>query len=125
MKTRLSLQLFIISTFILLLLSCDKHHAKKISGTYSCIVKHGYWDMTPSNFDSIYYEDIKIKQDGKFVVVLETRIHIDSLWKEKEYFEGYIHNYIKVLFRNDSIYITRSNGGLGGNASWTYEGIKK
>jgi len=81
--------------------------------------------MTPSNFDSIYYEDIKIKQDGKFVVVLETRIHIDSLWKEKEYFEGYIHNYIKVLFRNDSIYITRSNGGLGGNASWTYEGIKK
>lgn len=122
MKTHIS---FIISLFILLLLSCDKHHAKKLSGTYSCRIEYHYWDMTPLNIDSIYYEDIKIGQDGKFIVVLGTSIHIDSLWKEKEYYDGYIHNYLKVLFKNDSVYITRSNGGLGGNASWTYEGEKK
>ncbi len=109
----------------MLLTSCDKHHAKKLAGTYSCTVEYHYWNISPTLIDSMYTEDINIEQDGKFVVVLGTRIHVDSLWKEKEYYEGYIHNYIKVLFKNDHVYITRSGGGLGGNASWTYEGNKK
>jgi hypothetical protein len=121
MKT---LILFIFSTFFLLLFGCDKYHAKKLSGKYSCKVEYNYWDMTPLNIDSIYYEDLVIEQKGKFVVVLGTSIHIDSLWKEKEYYEGYIHNYMKVLFKNDSVYIIKSSGGLGGNASWTYKGVQ-
>jgi hypothetical protein len=108
-----------------LLLSCDKHHAKKLSGTYSCKVDYHYWDMTPSTIDSTYQEDLEIKQDGKNLIVLGTPIHIDSLWKEKEYQLGDIHNYMRVLFRNDSIYITRSGGGLGATATWKYQGSKK
>jgi len=107
-----------------LITGCDKHHAKKLSGTYYCGVEYHYWDMTPSNIDSTYMEEIEIKQDGKNVIVLGTSIHVDSLWNEQEYYEGYIHNYIKVLFKNDSVYIVRSGGGLGGNASWNYKGVK-
>ena len=120
----------IYTTYILIIIvglfySCDKHHAKKLSGTYSCKVEYHYWDITPTTIDSTYFEDIEVKQEGKNVIVLGYSIHIDSLWKEKEHYNGYIHDYIKVLFKNDRVYITRSSGGLGGNASWIYEGIKK
>lgn len=116
---------FLISTFIVLLTSCDKHHAKKLAGTYSCTVEYHYWDISPTLIDSMYTEDINIEQDGKFIVVLGTRIHVDSLWKEKEYSTGHVYNYIKVLFKNDRVYITRTSGGLGGGASRSYEGNKK
>lgn len=125
MKTRRTFQLVILILFTGFFLSCDKHHAKKLSGTYSCKVAYHYWDMTPSTIDSTYQEDLEIKRNGKNVIVLGTSIPIDSLWKEKEYSIGYVHGYMKVLFRNDSVYITRSSGGLGGNASWKYQGIKK
>jgi hypothetical protein len=117
------LPLIFLST-MLFLFSCDKNHAKKLSGTYSCKVDYHYWDMTPTSIDSTYFEDIEIKQEDKNVIVLGYSIHIDSLWKEKEYMEGYIHNFIKVQFKKDSLYITRSSGGLGGNASLIYEGKK-
>lgn len=125
MKTHNPFQLLILFLFFGLLFSCDKHRAKKLSGTYSCKVDYHYWDMTPSTIDSTYHEDLEIKQNGKNVMVFGTSIPIDSLWKEKEYSVGYVHNYMKVLFKNDSIYITRSSGGLGGNASWKYKGIKR
>lgn len=125
MKTLNPFQLLILLAFIGLFSSCDKYHAKKLSGTYSCKVDYHYWDMTPTNTDSTYHEDLEIKQNGKNVIVFGTSIPIDSLWKEKEYYIGYVHNYMNVLFRNDSVYITRSSGGLGGNASWKYQGIKK
>ena len=122
MKIRIS---FILTAFILLLASCDKHHAKKLSGTYSCRVQYNYWDMTPLHIDSVYYEDIEIEQDGKLVKVAGTSIHIDSLWEEKEYEQWNIYGYLKVLFRNDSVYILISNGGLGGSSTLRYEGMKK
>ncbi|WP_300661473.1 hypothetical protein [Fluviicola sp.] len=125
MKTHITFKLLILLTSIGLLSGCDKHRAKKLSGTYSCKVAYHYWDMTPSTSDSTYQEDLEIKQNGKNVIVLGTSIPIDSLWKEKEYYEGNAHNYIEVLFKKDSIYITRSSGGLGGNASWKYRGSKK
>lgn len=118
-------QLLITLSFFGLLSGCDKYHAKKCSGTYSCKVAYHYWDMTPTMIDSTYQENLEIKRSGKNVIVLGTSIPIDSLWKEKEYYEGNAHNYMTVLFRKDSVYITRSNGGLGGNASWMYQGVKK
>ena len=118
---------FLIALLIAILsttMSCDKHHAKKLAGTYACKVDYHYWDMTPTHFDSTYFEDVEVEQDGKNVIVLGTTIHIDSLWKGKEYYEGYVHNFIIVRFKNDSLYITKSGGGLGGNASWNYYGLK-
>jgi len=75
--------------------------------------------------DTIYSEDLEIQQDGKNLIVLQNTIHIDSVWKGKEYYQGDVHDYLTVQFRNDSIYLTRSSGGLGGNGSRTYAGIKK
>lgn len=112
------------TVFVLLLTSCDKYHAKKLAGTYSCEVDYHYWDMTPLVIDSTYHEDIEISREGKNVIVLGTSIPIDSLWKEKEYYEGNVHDYITVLFKDDSVYITRSSGGLGGGGTLRYSGRK-
>lgn len=112
------------TVFVLLLTSCDKYHAKKLAGTYSCEVDYHYWDMTPLVIDSTYHEDIEISRERKNVIVLGTSIPIDSLWKEKEYYEGNVHDYITVLFKDDSVYITRSSGGLGGGGTLRYSGRK-
>lgn len=112
------------TVFVLSLTSCDKFHAKKLTGTYSCEVDYHYWDMTPLIIDSTYHEDIESTRQGKNVIVLGTSIPIDSLWKEKEYYEGNVHDYITVLFKDDSVYITRSSGGLGGGCTLKYSGRK-
>lgn len=109
-----------------LLPSCGKFRAKKLAGKYLCRIDYHYWDMLPTLVDSTYFEEIEIKQAGKNLIVLGTTIPIDSLWKEKQYFEGSGgYNYLQVLFKKDSLYITKSGGGLGGHASWTYAGLKK
>ena len=109
---------------VILFQSCDKHRAKKIAGTYHCNVHYHYYDGIPQVIDSTYIENLTVTQDGKYINVLNYHIHIDSLWNEQEYYEGYIHNYITVKFIEDSIYVTRCSGGLGGSASYTYTGKK-
>lgn len=110
--------------FLCVSLSCDKYHAKKTAGTYTCDVDYHYSDGTPTTIDTAYTEKLIVQQKGKNITVLNYEIHIDSLWKEKEYLTGQIHNYIKVKFVNDSIYLTHSSGGLGGNSTWIYKGKK-
>lgn len=123
MKTPFLLLLFI--AFVISLSGCDKYHAKKLAGTYACRVEYHYWDMTPTTFDTSYYEDLQITQEGKDVFVLGYRIHVENLWKEKQFKVGNIHNYLLVQFKDKHVYITRSSGGLGGNGTRTYSGKKK
>jgi hypothetical protein len=125
MKTRFPFIFLVAIVTITSLISCDKYHAKKLAGTYSCRVDYHYWDMTPTTFNTSYFEDIEIEQDGKDVFVLGYRIHIDNLWKEKVYKVGNIHNYLQVQFKDRHISITRSSGGLGGNGTYTYYGERK
>jgi hypothetical protein len=113
-----------VSIIVLFLTSCDKFHAKKLAGTYSCRVDYHYWDMTPKIIDSTYQRDIEVKQKGKLLEIFSYSIPIDSLWKERQFSQGDVHSYLKVLFKNDSVYITSSGGGLGGNSSTTYSGRK-
>ena len=117
----LSLLCFLILNF---LQSCDKQHAKNLAGTYKCQVHYVYWDMTPNNIDSTYLEDLYVVREGKYLKVLDCKIHVDSLYQGQEYQFGEIHNYIKVQFKDKHLYVTRSSGGLGGNASRTYDGVK-
>lgn len=104
---------------------CDKHHAKKLAGTYHCWVHYHYWDMSPKLVDSTYEEDIIVRRHGKIIHVLGSTIPIDSLRHENEYTEGYIHDYTRILFRNDSLYVVRSTGGMSGNASLEIAGSKR
>lgn len=116
--------LICITTVISIIQSCDKHRAKKLAGIYDCEVNYYYWDMTPKIIDTSYNERLEIKQNGKFLTVLAYTIHIDSLWEGKEYYNGDVHNYIKVQFKKDSLYLTKNSGGLGGNSSFIYKGKK-
>lgn len=124
MKILSSFLFFAVFTTILLLNSCDKYHAKKLAGIYSCKVDYRLSSMNNYINDSTYSEDIEIVQSGKFVNVLGASIHIDSLWKEKEYTENNHPNYLTVLFKNDKVFITESYVALGGHSSRTYEGEK-
>lgn len=125
MKARIFSTTILLAIIMLTVISCDKYHAKKLAGTYACKVRYVQWTMNQPSIDSTYYEDITIKQDGKNVIIQGTPIHIDSLWGEKKYYQGYIHDYMEVQFKKDSVYITKSGGGLGGNVAWSYSGLKK
>ncbi len=116
--------LFLISAGIVLN-SCDKYHVKKLSGTYNCEVHYNYWVGASTITDTSYNESVVVEREGEFVKVLDYKIHIDSLWKEKEYTEGYIHNFIEIQFIDDNLLITRHSGGLGGGVTWKYNGTKE
>ena len=127
MSTQDFLKISFLTTVLFFTLGCDKYQAKKLAGTYSCEVEYDYWDMTPTSVDSTYNEDLEIKREGKNLVVLDHSIDIDELRSEEEYYYGYVHNYIKVTFdkKNNTVRITRASGGIGGNATRKYFGIKK
>ena len=125
MKAHIFSTTILLSIIMLTAISCDKYHAKKLAGTYACKVRYIRTTYYEPSIDSTYYEDITIKQDGKNVIILGTPIHIDSLWKGKKYYQGYIHDYMEVQFKKDSVFITKSGGGLGGNVAWVYSGLKK
>lgn len=124
MSKTFTLYFFLCCVVLISFASCDKYHAKKLAGVYFCEVKYSYWDMTPTNIDSTYNQEIEITQKGKELDVLGYKVHIDSLWNEKEYMVGGVHNYLNTLFRDDSVYITSYSGGLGGGATWKYAGSK-
>lgn len=117
--------LSLVLLLMVLTYSCDKYHAKKLAGRYACKVESHYWDITPMTMDTTYNEDIDITRDRNDLIILGNRIHIDSLWKEKEYTIGDVHYYLTVLFRKDSIYLTQYSGGLGGGGTTKYSGRKK
>ncbi len=104
---------------------CDKHRAKKYAGDYDCEVNHTSYSIAPSYFDTSYKELIHITRTGKYLNILDYQVHIDSLWKDKQYQEGYVHRYFRVQFIDDSVYILISGGGLGGGYSYSYKGLKK
>lgn len=121
MKTLIS-----ICMISLLFVSCDKMKARKFAGKYRCTVDHYAWIMNQGVIaDTTYVEDVEIKREGKFVVVMGRSIHVDSLRNENTYKEGQYNNYFSVLFKKDSVYIEMMSGGLGGNSSWKYAGRKK
>lgn len=115
----------IVIAVTMMVLSCDKYRARRWSGKYNCQVHYHYWDGTPLIKDSVYQEVIEVTHLKNKIVLFGHGIPVDSLRDEKRYYEGYVHNYIEVQLKGDSIYYLYSSGGLGGNASFEYRGIKK
>lgn len=75
--------------------------------------------------DTTYFVDLIVERNGKNVIVLNSAIHIDSLWEGKEYTTGSGSNYSSIQFIGDSLYIHYNSGGLGGGSYGTYKGKKK
>lgn len=122
---------FIVSslclTVLILLAACVKRRqAKKLSGTYHCVVDRDYWTMGSGSFyDSIYYEDLEITRHGKFLNILGSSICVDDLWDEQFYSSTSYHDNITVQFKNDSIYVNKSSASPGSGYSFIYKGSKK
>lgn len=115
----------VIVSITILLFGCDKYRARRWDGTYVCTVHLNAWDMTGYTIDSSYVDTIEVYAQKRSVVIFGNEIPVDSLRDEKLYYEGYVHDYIRVQFKGDSIYYLSSSGGLGGNGSYEYRGIKK
>ena len=81
--------------------------------------------MIPTIVDSNYSESIEISHSKDKIIIFGHEVPVDSLKDERLYYEGYVHDYFQIQFKGDSIYYLRSGGGLGGNASHEYRGIKK
>ncbi len=80
--------------------------------------------MNSVNIDSTYYEEMDLKQEGDNIIVLNTPIPIECLTNQNEYLFGNSSSNMQVLFKEDSLFITRWNGGLGGGETWIYTGVK-
>ena len=105
--------------------SCDKHHAKKLSGTYSCKVHGKYYLMNQYSTDTTYSAELTITQDKKFLLILDKKIHIDSLWRENKYEEGSFQKYFQTQFKNDSLYVSYGSSSQSSNFSSDYACSKK
>lgn len=110
---------------ILLFTCCDKFHARKLSGTYTCQIHTSSYMMGSNSTYKSYTDDLIVKHKGKNVIVLNNTIPIDSLWGGHAYSVGSGSNYFKIQFINDSIYYSSHSGGLGGSYSTSYAGKKK
>jgi hypothetical protein len=119
------LQYVLLSMVLVVVVSCEKYRAKKLSGTYDCTVQYHYWDMLNGESDSTFSKQIEITRDKKKVVVLGVPILADSLWEGQECSRGLPSNYFAVRFLKDSVFITQSAGGQGGNSTLVYAGKKK
>jgi|TARA_R110000737_G_C14623511_1_gene494084 hypothetical protein len=120
------LKLF-ISLIVILLISigCDKQHAKKLAGRYSCTVHGKYYLMGQYNTDTTYFEDLSITQEDKNIVILGQIIPVDLLWNENKYEEGSFQKYFHVQFKKDSVYISEGSSSQASNFSTVYSGLKK
>ena len=120
MNVRILILLFVIG---IISFSCDKHHARKLAGTYTCAVEFSYWSFAPTIIeDSVFYDELVIERKGKEVIVFGHSIHIDELWNEKEYYTAGPNGSLRVLFKNDNVYIRKTSGGQGGEATYDYSG---
>ena len=80
--------------------------------------------MTGYSIDSSYVDTVEIYAQNRSIVIFGNEVSVDSLRNERLYYEGYVHDYFQVQFKGDSIYYLISSGGLGGNGSYEYRGIK-
>jgi hypothetical protein len=125
MRRYRSLQYVLLSLVLMVVVSCDKYRAKKISGTYDCIVQYNHWNLMYGEVDSTFSKQIEITRDKKKVVVLGVPILADSLWEGQTCTRGNPSDYMIVRFLSDRIYITKTAGGQGGKSTWVYEGVKR
>ncbi len=118
-------RLVLVSFVSVLLFSCDKYHAKRLSGTYQCTVQYHAFTITPTEVDSTYTESIQVERDGKELKVIGYTVPIDSIWETGGYLIGSYNNYFEIRFKGDSLYCYRFSGGLGGNVTYDYKGLKQ
>lgn len=112
-------------TCVLLFASCDKFHARKLSGTYTCQIHISSYLMGSYTTDTSYTDNLIVEHKGKNVIILNNTIPVDSLWGGHVYYVGNGPNFFKLQFINDSVYYSSHSGGLGGGYSAYYAGKKK
>jgi hypothetical protein len=107
-------------------LSCDKYKAKRLSGFYSCAVNFHYFDMTGTTIDTLYTEDLEVKQDNDSIVIFNNKVHVDELRNGATFQKNNgATSYYKVKIDKGELYYFSTNGGLGGSSSIEYIGKKK
>jgi hypothetical protein len=107
-------------------LSCDKYKAKRLSGIYSCAVNFHYFDMTGTTIDTLYTEDLEVKQDNDSIVIFNNKVHVDELRNGATFQKNNgATSYYKVKIDKGELYYFSTNGGLGGSSSIEYIGKKK
>lgn len=109
---------------IILFFGCDKRHAKKYAGVYACEVNYTGTNINYGPWDSTYFQEVEVVQEGRYLFIGEKQYHIDSLWKGKTYTVGNYSCAYSTRFENDSLFLTISTGSLGTHTSRKYKGKK-
>ncbi|MFN5417891.1 MAG: hypothetical protein ACK5B9_12605 [Flavobacteriia bacterium] len=125
MKIRIFLFISVCFLVFSFLISCDKHHAKKLAGSYTCQVHSYSISGGTVTLDTNYTETLEVKQEKNKLNFLNQSYHIDTFWNEKRYYTTFTHGYLDIQFKNDSINYEMRNGGQGGYGIITYKGKKQ
>lgn len=119
-------RIFYLFAVIFILLACrkDKIPPHPFAGNYWCTVSKYSWSINGPGTSSTEEYMIEVLRENDSIDVLGARVHEDELEEGEVYFFGQSYNYIKFHFSNDSLYISRFSGGLGGGTNTSYVGIR-
>jgi hypothetical protein len=129
-------------TFILLFFACKKEkqddnnspslfvdYRDAYIGTYNSTKLCFYWDMnhpTPDTtfFGAVSLSVIKHPTVSNLIIVGPDTISIDTSGTYSGFYNPPGYHYYTASFRNDSIYVSNSVGGLGGGTNCSIIGKK-
>ena len=117
--------------FILMLthfVSCTREQGGRNTylGTYSCVKTCSYWQMwQPTTYDTsnVNVEVLKNPNYRNGVIVNGDTVLLDDNGTYSNE-QGSSYGY-SLSFRNDSIFISKRNGGLGGQNTCYTKGVKQ
>lgn len=116
----------IIFTTIFILLACrkDKVPPHPFAGNYWCKVTTYSWSLGNPGSSSTDEYMIEVLRENDSIDVLGAKVAEDELLEGQQYFFGQSYNYISFHFSNDSLFIARFSGGLGGGTNTSYKGAR-
>lgn len=113
-----------LAVFLLLACRKDKVPPHPFAGNYWCKVTTYSWSLNGPGSATAEESMIEVLLENDTIDVLGARMHEDELVEGEQYFFGQSYNYISFRFSNDSLYISRFSGGMGGGTNTSYKGVR-
>jgi hypothetical protein len=125
-KSLLMRKLFVVCIAVFILLACrkDKVPPHPFAGNYWCKVSAYSWSLNGPSSSTYAEYMIEVLRENDTIDVLGARIHEDEVVEGQQYFFGQSYKYISFRFSNDSLYISRFSGGMGGGTNTSYVGTR-
>jgi hypothetical protein len=118
---RIFLSLLIAS---IVLLSCKKLKAHKLSGTYDCEIRTYSWILGEVPTETTTHGELVVEKNGTTINVLNREIEVSEIEDGEELAVSGYPVIFEIKFSGDSVYCYSYSGGHGGGSGTNYKGLK-